>query len=261
MIAGQVAPGLLAARRARPRFALGELAGHPRTMADGIAAQVALAALLGASDPPGFKIGATAATMQAYLGLAGPAAGFMPEASLHGSGSTLAWDRFFRPGAECEIAVQLGHGLPPEPCTPAAARAAVEAVMPAIEIVENRYENLASFGAPALIADQVFHGVAILGEPYSAWRDTDLGAIRGRLSVDGIVRGEGAGRELLGGPFDALAWLAGSAEVAAFGGLRAGQIIMLGSVCTPVWLDTPGRIDVSFDTLGTVRVDLMSPTP
>ena len=261
MNAGQVAAALLAARRARPRLALGELVGHPRTVAEGVAAQVALAALLGASDPPGFKIGATAASMQAYLGLDGPAAGFMPEASLHGSGSTLAWDRFFRPGAECEIAVQLGRDIPAGPCSAAAARAAVEAVMPAIEIVENRYEDLSSFGAPALISDQVFHGVAILGEPFAAWQDTDLTTIRGRLSVDGIVRGEGAGRELLGGPFDALAWLAGSAEAAAFGGLRAGQIIMLGSVCTPVWLDAAGRVDVSFDELGDVTVHLMLPTP
>lgn len=261
MIAGQVAAGLLAARRARPRLALGELASHPRTVAEGVAAQVALAGLLGASDPPGFKIGATTKAMQAYLGLSGPAAGFMPEASLHGTGSTLAWDRFFRPGAECEIAVQLGHDLPPEPCTAAAARAATEAVMPAIEIVENRYEDLSAFGAPALIADQVFHGVAILGEPCAAWRDMDLAAVHGRLSVDGAVRGQGTGRELLGGPFEALAWLAGSAEAAAFGGLRAGQIIMLGSVCTPVWLEAPGRIDVSFDGLGIVRVDLLSLTP
>ncbi|MGI4794863.1 MAG: 2-keto-4-pentenoate hydratase [Janthinobacterium lividum] len=261
MIAGQVAASLLAARRARPRIPLGELAGHPHTMAEGVAAQVALAGLLGASDPPGFKIGATAAAMQAYLGLAGPAAGFMPEASLHGTGSTLSWDRFFRPGAECEIAVQLGSDLPPEPCTPAAARAATEAVMPAIEIVENRYEDLSTFGASALIADQVFHGVAILGEPCVRWRDIDLAAVHGRLSVDGAVRGQGTGRELLGGPFEALAWLAGSAEAAAFGGLRAGQIIMLGSVCTPVWLDAPGRIEVSFDDLGVVRVDLLSPTP
>ena len=126
---------------------------------------------------------------------------------------------------------------------------------------ENRYGDLSAFGAPALIADQVFHGVAILGEPCANWRDIDLGAVHGRLSVDGAVRGQGNGRELLGGPFEALAWLAGSAEAAAFGGLRAGQIIMLGSVCTPIWLDAPGCIEVSFDGLGAVRVDLLSLTP
>lgn len=255
------AAALLQARRVRPRVALEVAAGHPRSVAEGVAAQVALAGLVGAQDPPGFKIGATAAAMQRYLGLDGPAAGFMSEASLHGSGSVLAWDRFFRPGGECEIAVQLGRDLPAQPCSAATARAAVEAVMPAIEIVENRYADLLAFGAPGLIADQVFHSVAILGEPFGAWRETDLSAIRGTLSVDGEMRGEGYGRDLLGGPFHALAWLAGSAEIAAFGGLKAGQIVMLGSVCTPVWLEAPGRIEVSFDGLGSVRVDLVSGAP
>ena len=255
------AAALLQARRARPRAALDVMNGHPRSVAEGVAAQVALAGLVGSQDPPGFKIGATATAMQRYLGLDGPAAGFMSEASLHGSGSVLAWDRFFRPGCECEIAVQLGRDLAPQPCTAATARDAVEVVMPAIELVENRYADLASFGAAGLIADQVFHSAAILGEPLAAWRETDLLAVRGSLSVDGDVRGEGFGRDLLGGPFEALAWLAGSAEAAAFGGLRAGQIVMLGSVCTPVWLDRPGSIAVTFDALGTVRVDLVSATP
>jgi 2-keto-4-pentenoate hydratase len=216
---------------------------------------------MGAQNPPGFKIGATAAAMQHYLGLDGPAAGFMTEASLHGTGSVLAWDRFFRPGAECEIAIQLGRDLPAQPCTAATARDAVDAVMPAIEIVENRYADLVSFGAAGLIADQVFHSAAILGEPLASWRETDLLSIHGSLSVGGELRGEGFGRDLLGGPFDALAWLAGSAEVAAFGGLKAGQIIMLGSVCTPVWLNGPGQIDVSFQALGSVKVDLVAGTP
>lgn len=255
------AAALLQSRRARPRVALEVIEGHPRTVADGVTAQVALAGLVGAQDPPGFKIGATAAAMQRYLGLDGPAAGFMSEESLLGNGSVLAWDRFFRPGCECEIAVQLGRDLPAEPCTAAAAREAVEAVMPAIEIVENRYADLAVFGAAGLIADQVFHSAAVLGEPLAAWQDTDLSAVRGTLLVNGSLRGEGFGQDLLGGPFDALAWLAGSAEVAAFGGLRAGQIVMLGSVCTPVWLDKPGRIDVVFDHLGTVQVELVLASP
>lgn len=254
------AAALLAARRARPRVAIAAGPGQPGSVAEGIAAQVALAGLLGAAEPAGFKIGATAVAMQRYLGLAGPAAGFMPEASLLGSGSTLAIDRFFRPGVECEIAVQLGRDLPGA-CSAAEAREAVEAVMPAIEIVENRYADLAAFGASALIADQVFHAAAVLGEPVAEWRAVDFGPVRGRLSVDGAVRGEGLGRDLLGGPFEALAWLAGSAEAAAFGGLRAGQVVMLGSVCTPVWLEGPGRIEAAFEGMAPVRVDLVSSGP
>lgn len=252
---------LLRARRAAPgrRAPLDPLeqGAHPATLEQGIAAQVALAGLLGSSRPGGFKIGATARRMQDYLGLSGPAAGFMSAAGLHGSGSTLAAQTFFRPGVECEIAVHLAHDLP-GPCTPEQAREAVDRVMPAIEIVEDRYVDLQAFGAPAMVADQVFHAAAVLGQPYEAWRELDLLAIHGTLTVDGVARSEGFGRDLLGGPFEALAWLAQSAEAAAFGGLRAGQVVMLGSVCPPVWLDGPARIEVSFPPLGTARVDLVS---
>ena len=256
---------LLRARRGRAgqRAALEPLGdgAHPQSLDQGIAAQVALAGLQGAADPAGFKIGATAKRMQDYLGLSGPAAGFMAEAGLHGSGSTLAWDSLFRPGVECELAVHLAQDLPPGPCTPEQARDAVDTLMAAIEIVENRYVDLARFGAPAMVADQVFHAGAVLGDPYADWRELDLLGLEGRITVDGQVRGEGFGRDLLGGPFAALAWLAASAEAAAFGGLRQGQVVMLGSVCPPVWLDEPGRIEVRFPPLQPVRVDLVAGAP
>jgi len=230
---------------------------HPETLADGIAAQVAVA---GSTPPAGFKIGATAKRMQDYLGLRGPAASFMAAPGLHATGSTLAFDGFFRPGVESELAVHLARDLP-GPCDAEQARDAVDRLMPAIEIVENRYADLAAFGAPAMVADQVFHAAAVIGDAVDAWRTIDLLGLTGSISVDGAVRGQGEGRELLGGPFEALAWLAGSVEAAAFGGLRAGQIVMLGSVCPPVWLDGPGHVRVSFPPLGTVEASLVATTP
>lgn len=258
----RTAASLRQARRT-PRALLDVLphGAHPRTPAEGIAAQVALAAQLGAEPPAGFKIGATARRMQDYLGLAGPAAGFMTEAALHGSASTLAYDAFFRPGVECELAVHLAADLPPGPCTPARARDAVDRVLPAIEIVENRYADLAAFGAPAMVADQVFHAAAVLGEAQADWRTLDLYRMRGTISIDGAVRGEGEGRDLLGGPFEALAWLAQSDVAAAFGGLRRGQVVMLGSVCPPIWLNGPGAITVLFEGFGSAEFALVAMHP
>ncbi len=39
----------------------------------------------------------------------------------------------------------------------------------------------------------------------------------------------------------------------AFGGLRAGQVVFLGSVTPPIWLDGPCEVVVEFDTLGRVE--------
>ena len=229
----------------------------PRGLADGIATQMAVARLSGAEPPAGFKIGATARRMQDYLGLPGPLAGFIAEAGLHGSGSTLSVASFLHPGVECELAVVLAHDLAPGPCSDAQATAAVGELMAAIEVVENRYGPLDVLGSPTLVADQVFHAAAILGEPYPGWRDLDLRSLAGGVSVDGHDRGAGTGADLLGDPITALAWLAASEEVAAFGGLRAGQVVMLGSVCPPIWLDGAAEITVRFPPLATVTLHLV----
>ena len=65
--------------------------------------------------PGGFKIGATARRMQEYLGLSGPAAGFMAIGNIHRSGATVRFADYVRPGVECELAVRLARDLPPGP--------------------------------------------------------------------------------------------------------------------------------------------------
>ncbi len=223
----------------------------PQTEAQGIAVQLALAGLMGAIPPAGFKIGATSKTMQDYLGLSGPIAGFMPQAGLHESGVTLPYSAFRNLGVECEIGIRLARDLPSGACTQEQAADAVADLFAAIEIVENRYP--ASPGTPTLIADQVFHAGAVLGEA-GAWRNHDLPGFAGRIMVGAETRGQGRARDLLGHPMAALAWLAASREAAAFGGLKAGQICMLGSVTPPIWLDGPCAVMVQFEYLAQVRV-------
>ncbi len=256
--AGRAASALLEARR------LGLPAGPlpedvaPRDATEAAAVQVAMAARLDASRPGGFKIGATGARMREYLGLDGPIAGFMEARNIHADGAALAFADYRGPAVECELAVRLARDIPFGRCDAATARDAVGELFAAIEVVENRYGpppagDLKAVGTPTLIADQMFHCAAVLGAPGS-WRPLDLVAIRGRIRVDGEVRGEGLGSELLGDPMRVLTWLAGSEVASAFGGLLAGQVVMLGSVTPPIWLAGPGTVEVAFDGLPPVAV-------
>lgn len=254
-MASDAAEAILEARRSRRILApLGALA--PRTTEAGYALQREIALRLGGLPPAGFKIGATTQQMQAYLGLSGPAGGFVPKAGLRTSPATARHADYVDPGVECEVGLQLARDIAPGPCTRAQAAAAVGEVFAAMEIVDRRYGDLAVLGTPTLIADQVFHAGGVLGTPVADWRALDLGATRGRLSVNGQVRGEGVGADLLGHPFEALAWLASSPCAATFGGLRAGQVVFLGSVTPPIWLDGPCTAVVEFDTLGRVELTL-----
>jgi len=247
------ADAILAARRAK-RILEPLGAAAPADPAAAYALQRKVAERLGAVPPFGFKIGATTRQMQDYLGLPGPAAGFVPAESLHENGATLRFADFLNVGVECEVGLRLGRDLPPSPCSRDQAAAAVAEVFPAIEIVERRYPDLAVLGTPTLIADQVFHAAGVLGSPVPDWCTVDLGAMRGELRVDGVVKGAGHGRDLLGHPLEALAWLAGSGAAEVFGGLKAGQVIWLGSVTPPIWLEGPCLVEVEFDLLGTVRL-------
>ncbi len=254
---GQAAAALHEARRRRTELAPLPAEIAPRTEAEGAAVQRALSHLAGAGSPGGFKIGATARRMQDYLGLSGPAAGFMAKGDLYRSGATVPFAKYLRPGVECELAVRLARDLPPGACSPEQAADAVGDLFAAIEIVENRYGELKVLGTPTLIADQVFHAAAVLGEPGTHdWRSLDIGSLRGRLVVDGQQRDEGVGADLMGHPMNCLAWLAGSSIAAAFGGLKAGQVVMLGSVTPPVWLTAPASVTVEFTSLPAVQVRL-----
>jgi 2-keto-4-pentenoate hydratase len=246
---------LYAVRRQRAQVASLPSDIAPHTEAEGAAVQHALARRIGAAPPGGFKIGATARRMQEYLGVSEPAAGFMAAGDLHASGAAVRFADFVRPGVECELAVRLARDLLPVPCTRDQAAQAVGEFFAGIEIVENRYGEFATLGMPTLIADQFFHAAAVLGEPDTHdWRALDVTALRGRIVLDGDLRDDGVGADLLGHPLNCLAWLAGSSVAAAFGGLKAGQVVMLGSVTPPIWLTGPASVTVEFAPLPPVRL-------
>jgi 2-keto-4-pentenoate hydratase len=229
----------------------------PTTEAEAAVVQRALAELAGAMPPFGFKIGATGKRMQVYLGIDTPIAGFMRAEDVYHSHADLRFADYIKPGVECEVAVRLASDLPPGPCSLDQALAAVGGFFAGIEIVENRYGDLKELGTPTLLADQMYHCAAVIGDGHELdWRRLDIGALRGRISLDDGTADEGVTSDLLGHPLNGLAWLAGSAEAAAFGGLKAGQVIMLGSVTPPVWLGGPATVTVAFPPLPSVTVRL-----
>lgn len=255
------APAAEALHQARlDKVALGRLTGEaaPTDEAEGVAVQMALATLMGARAPHGFKIGATGRRMQEYLGLSGPVGGFMVASGVLGDGARFRRADYIHPGFECELAVRLARDLPPAPCSQDQAAEAVDELMVGIELVDNRYGPMDSLHMPTLVADQMFHAAAVQGAPApSGWRDWDLAAIQGKILVDGVARDKGTGGDLLGHPMRSLAWLASSALAASFGGLKAGQVVMLGSVTPPVWLDQPASVRVEFAGLPPVELSLL----
>ena len=253
----KAADALHEARLRRTQIAPLAAAVAPRTEAEGAAVQFAMAQRAGAASPAGFKIGATARRMQEYLGLSGPAAGFMAAGNLYRSGATCTFRRL----SPSRCGMRTGRASRPRPSTRSlhAGAGRRRGRRPGRRHRDRRepLRRTGEFGTPTLIADQVFHAAAVLGEPgIQGWHSLDVATLHGRLIVDGHTRDEGVGADLMGHPLNCLAWLAGSSVAAAFGGLRAGQVVMLGSVTPPIWLTGPASVTVDFAPLPPVQVRL-----
>ena len=230
---------------------------RPASLEEAYAVQAALNARLVETHGAvcGRKIGCTTPVMQRYLEIAHPCAGALYENRTHAAPATVAYADHWRPGVECEIAVRLGRALPAAaaPFDRAAVAAAVEACMAAIEIVDDRYEDFRALDTPTLIADDFFSAGAVLGPPVTAWRDVDLAAAGGTMTINGAQVGAGTGADVMGHPFEALTWLANHAA-AGDRPLRAGDVVLTGSVVETKWVEPGDTVRVAIEGLGEASV-------
>lgn len=229
----------------------------PKSIGDGYRIQSEVHRLLepALGQLVGYKIGCTSRVMQDYLAIPHPCAGGIHARRAHGSGAVLDAAGFVRVGVECEIAVRLARDLAPTgaPFTSETVAGSIECYLPAIEIVDDRYVKWETLGAPTLIADDFFAAGIVLGAPVARSAVTDLVGVKGRALINGQERGRGTGADVLDHPHNALAWLAN--HLASQGAaLRAGEIVMTGSLVKTLWLQAGDEAIMEFSGLGNVQV-------
>jgi 2-oxo-3-hexenedioate decarboxylase/2-keto-4-pentenoate hydratase len=230
---------------------------RPRDERDAYGVQETLHGLLeraGLGPLAGHKIGCTTPVMQAYLGIRNPCAGGVHGTTVHDMAAHVRHADYVRVGVECEIAVRLGKDLAPAsaPFDRERVAGAVEAVLAAMEIVDDRYQDYRTLDVPTLIADDFFNAGCVLGPPIAGWGALDLPALTGVTRLNGREMGRGEGRAVMGHPFEALAWLANLRASLGFG-LRAGEFVLLGSVVETRWAGPGDQVTVAIEGLGEVR--------
>jgi 2-keto-4-pentenoate hydratase len=257
----EAAKWLYDAHQRRERFAPipDELA--PQSVDDAYAVQADYVGLRHALLGPvvGYKVAVTTAAMRKLTGLNDAIAGDMLEKSvLRGPARVRAAD-YVRLIVEFEIAVQLADDLPVvgAPYTAESVAASVGAVMPAFELADDRNADYSTLSAHPLmlIADNAWNEGAVLGEPVQDWRGTDLAALRGIVFADGKQIGEGRGSDVMGHPFEALAWLANNLASRGLG-LWRSDVVITGSLIASRFA-TPGEA-LRFDAgpLGVVELQV-----
>jgi 2-keto-4-pentenoate hydratase len=206
----------------------------------------------------GYKIACTNVTAQRQLNVDGPFCGRLLSAFSFDSPARLDADEFFMRVVEAEFGFRMARDLPPAsaPRTQDQVAAAIEGVVPGIEIVDSRFESWTTIGAPSLIADNACNAAWVKGPLVHNWQHIDLAVQAVQVFVNGKLLREGTGAAVLGHPLNALVWLVNSLNHRGIG-LKAGQYITTG-VTTEVYMadrgdviaadfGIVGKVDLAFD--------------
>jgi 2-keto-4-pentenoate hydratase len=202
----------------------------------------------------GNKIGLTSFKVQQQLGVDLPDFGALFSDMACADGEVITASRLRRPRIEGEAALVIGRPLTAVDLTLAELMSAVEYVVPAIEIVDTRYESWQITLADT-IADNASSGLFVIGGKPVPLHQTDLGGVQMQLSMGDETVSSGSGRDCLGHPLRAALWLART--LAELGSpLQAGHLVMTGALGPMVDLaDISEGVDVLCEIhgLGSVR--------
>jgi 2-keto-4-pentenoate hydratase len=211
------------------------------------------------SAAAGYKIGLTSKAMQAMCRIDSPVAGVVLADQVHASNAVLNRSEYGRFGIEFEIAVRLRHDLIPEvdgSVSMQAVAASIDAVAPAIEVVDDRHCDYKTLDVLSLIADNAWNAGIVVGEFRTQW--PDLSTVEGAVYIDGASTplDSGLGSAVLGHPFAPIAWLAKHLHERG-GLLQAGDIVMTGSMVTTKFPEAPGAWRFEVSGLGSVELQVV----
>ena len=228
------------------------VAWYDPRVARGMAAQLTRwhERLKAGEKPLGWKAGLGTTEAMERLDLSSPLIGHLTDRSRLAPGSTVSLAGWSRPAAEPEIAVYLGKDLPGG-ASRDAARLAVSGIAPAIELAD---VDFPPDDVEAILKSNVYQRHVILGpcdRARAGCRLDGLSAvvIRNGTETTRTVEIE----ESTGDVLDIVRHVADL--LAAYGErLRAGQVVIGGSITPPLWAEADEEIVFQLEPVGSVSV-------
>jgi 2-oxo-3-hexenedioate decarboxylase len=200
----------------------------------------------------GLKAGLTSFAKMKQMGVSTPVFGFVSDYMARPDGGEIKVSELIHPKVEAEICVVTKAPLKGPGCHMAAVMAAVDFVLPAVEIIDSRYRDF-KFDLKSVIADNTSASRFAIGGRMRDLGDLDLRNLGVVLEKNGEVVSMAAGAAVLGHPLTAVAMLAN--HLGARGQeIPAGTFIMTGGVTEAIPVAAGDNVAVRFQDLGTVSM-------
>jgi 2-oxo-3-hexenedioate decarboxylase len=166
------------------------------------------------------------------------------------NGGEISMSELIHPKVEAEIAFVLGKDIEGPGVTGAQVLAATEYVVPALEIIDSRYENF-QFTLPDVVADNASSSRVVLGSTIRRPNELELDLVGVTLWINGELKDLGAGAAVLGHPANSVAMLANMLSRRGLK-LKAGEVILTGGVTGAHMFSVGDYVIAKLDGLGTV---------
>ncbi len=232
---------------------------HPDiTIEDGYAIQRAWVELKVAQGRvmKGRKIGLTSRAMQVSSQIDEPDYGILLDDMFFRDGAELPFARFIVPRVEVELAFVLARPLKGPDCTIFDVLNATDYVMPAIEIIDARIQQIdPETKKPRRVFDTISDNAAnaalVTGGRPIRPLDVDLRWVAAILYRNGVIEESGVAAAVLNHPANGVAWLAN--KLAPYDvTLAPGQVILGGSFTRPVEARQGDVFHVDYGGLGSI---------
>lgn len=198
----------------------------------------------------GPKMGLTNKAKMEQMGVNEPIYGYVFDYMLIENGGFVSMSELIHPKVEAEIAFVIGEDIVGPGVTGAQVLASTRAVLPALEIIDSRYENF-NFTLPDVIADNASTSRVVFGTKLTDPNLVDLELVGATLSINGEIKELGAGAAVLGHPANAIAMLANMLSRRGEK-IRKGNIILSGALTSATQLEKGDVVLGQFDQIGDV---------
>lgn len=198
----------------------------------------------------GPKMGLTSEAKMKQMGVEEPVYGYIFDYMDMTNEGVIHFNELIHPKVEAEIAFVIGRDIEGPNTTIEDVLAATDYVLPALEIIDSRYENF-NFDLESVIADNASSSRVIFGKQYTKPKGIELDLVGVTLEINGEIKELGAGAAVVGHPANAIAMLANM--LARKGGkIHAGEVILSGGVTGAVRIDVGDSVRAKLDGLGDV---------
>ena len=252
-----IADRLIEGRKSRkPMDVAGLLA--PLSEADSYKVQFAVHDRLAAAGDrlAGWKVALTLPTQYEPLKLSGPVFAGIYQSGLRQSGAVFDAGYPLKPGIEPELVVKIGKDAAAgSKHTADSIRGHIAQVWCGMELVDNRYADVTKMSGPARVADNVLQAALVTGTEIKDWQKLDFPNLKGRSLLDGKELASGPGSAVMGAMPISLAWLANKLNEHGKM-LKAGDLVLTGSVHPPAFLPGTGVARTEFVGLGGTEVSI-----